>query len=381
MPVYKRDVTSLSKSGSAKLKGDVTVSEGDNITITQSGQDIEIAASASGSGDVTGPASSTDNAIARFHETTGKIIQNSSWVLEDSGNLYNLSGTFSAGKVSAVLDGVFTDDISEQTAGAGVTVDGVLLKDGGVNGVPIVTTTATQTLTNKTLTSPKINEDVAVTATATELNYTDGVTSAIQTQLDGKQPLDSDLTTIAGLTATTDNFMVAASSAWASRTPAQAKTALALVKGDVGLGNVDNTSDATKKADIIGTIYPVGSIYISVNSTNPATVLGLGTWATFGAGKVLVGLDSGDTDFDTAEETGGAKTHTLTTAEMPAHQHNIPWRASASGLGNEARAGRTVASGGTTGADTALSGAAVGGGGAHNNVQPYIVVYMFKRTA
>jgi hypothetical protein len=50
----------------------------------------------------------------------------------------------------------------------------------------IVGTSDTQTLTNKTLTSPKINEDVAVTATATELNYVDGVTSAIQTQLDGK---------------------------------------------------------------------------------------------------------------------------------------------------------------------------------------------------
>lgn len=60
------------------------------------------------------------------------------------------------------------------------------------------------------------------------------------------QPLDSDLTTIAGLTPTTDNFVVAAASAWASRTPAQAKTSLALVKGDVGLGAVDNTSDAGK---------------------------------------------------------------------------------------------------------------------------------------
>ena len=68
----------------------------------------------------------------------------------------------------------------------------------------------------------------------------------LQAVLDGKQPIDSDLTTIAGLTPTTDNFMVAAASAWASRTPAQAKTSLALVKGDVGLGNVDNTSDANK---------------------------------------------------------------------------------------------------------------------------------------
>ena len=72
------------------------------------------------------------------------------------------------------------------------------------------------------------------------------ISTATQTALDGKQPLDADLTAIAALTATTDNFMVAAASAWASRTPAQAKTSLALVKGDVGLGNVDNTSDANK---------------------------------------------------------------------------------------------------------------------------------------
>jgi hypothetical protein len=66
----------------------------------------------------------------------------------------------------------------------------------------LVGLTAAQTLTNKTLTAPKINENVAITATSTELNYTDGVTSAIQTQIDGKQPLDADLTAIAALTTT-----------------------------------------------------------------------------------------------------------------------------------------------------------------------------------
>ena len=69
---------------------------------------------------------------------------------------------------------------------------------------------------------------LGITADATELSYTDGVTSAIQTQLDGKQPLDSDLTTIAGLTATTNNFLVANASAWASRTPTQALAHLGL---------------------------------------------------------------------------------------------------------------------------------------------------------
>jgi hypothetical protein len=76
-----------------------------------------------------------------------------------------------------------------------------------------------QTFTNKTLTSPKINEDVVLTATATELNYVDGVTSAIQTQLNAKAPLASPTFTgtVSGITATM-----------------------------VGLGNVDNTSDANK---------------------------------------------------------------------------------------------------------------------------------------
>lgn len=80
--------------------------------------------------------------------------------------------------------------------------------------------------------------------------------------------------------------------------------------------------------------FPVGSVFISVVSTNPGTLLGYGTWAAFGAGKVLIGLDSGDTDFDTVEETGGAKTvasagtvaaPTLSgsTAAEAAHTHSV----------------------------------------------------------
>jgi len=69
--------------------------------------------------------------------------------------------------------------------------------------------------------------------------------------------------------------------------------------------------------------WPIGSVFISVVSTNPATLLGFGTWSAFGAGRVMVGLDSGDTDFDTVEETGGAKTVTLTAAQsgLPQHTH------------------------------------------------------------
>lgn len=145
----------------------------------------------------------------------------------------------------------------------------------------------------------------------------------------------------------------------------------------------DTTQIATTAfvKDVLETlIYPVGSIYINAtSSTNPGTLLGFGTWVVFGAGRVLVGIDSGDTDFDTSEETGGSKTHTLTTAEMPTHSHSpssggfsflVQGGAGAFGLSTGASA---ITTNGTT--DNA------GSGNAHNNVQPYIVVYMWKRTA
>lgn len=123
--------------------------------------------------------------------------------------------------------------------------------------------------------------------------------------------------------------------------------------------------------------WPVGSVFISVVSTSPATLLGGGTWVAFGTGRVLVGIDAGQTEFDTVEETGGAKTHTLTAAEMPAHVHaeNAPSSAAGGTLkfGIDTNASGIQAAG--------LDTASAGSGGAHNNLQPYVVVYMFKRTA
>ena len=152
--------------------------------------------------------------------------------------------------------------------------------------------------------------------------------------------------------------------------------------------------------------WPVGSIFISAVSTNPATLLGFGTWAAFGAGRVLVGLDSGQTEFDTLEETGGAKTVTLTAAEMPqhthvqnahthvqdSHTHTIPVGATddtaapfdrADAGTNASGANATTASGGTvaTNQNATAVNQNTGGGGAHANLQPYIVVNFWKRTA
>jgi hypothetical protein len=107
--------------------------------------------------------------------------------------------------------------------------------------------TATQTALNLKLdTSGFTKSAIGLGSVDNTSDAAKPVSTAQQTALDLKQNLDSDLTTLAGLTATTDNFIISVASAWASRTPAQAKTTLALVKGDVGLGSVDNTSDAAK---------------------------------------------------------------------------------------------------------------------------------------
>ncbi len=138
---------------------------------------------------------------------------------------------------------------------------------------------------------------------------------------------------------------------------------------------------ALDQAAINNLVYPVGSIYTTISSTAPATLLGMGTWAAFGAGKVPVGIDASDTDFDTAEETGGAKTgaHTLTVDELPSHDHDLYTRGSGSGSVTSVSAATQA---GPINVDT-NSVRPVGGGSAHSHpiVQPYIVVYMWKRTA
>lgn len=119
--------------------------------------------------------------------------------------------------------------------------------------------------------------------------------------------------------------------------------------------------------------YPVGAVYISVDFTPPSTLFG-GTWERFGKGRTLVSLDSEDTDFDTAEETIGAKTHTLSTDEIPSHTHGFTAHQTTSG--DNDRGGGGV----LTSSQSSIT-AATGGGVAHNNIQPSIVVYMWKRTA
>lgn len=187
-------------------------------------------------------------------------------------------------------------------------------------------------------------------------------------------------------------------------------------------------SDNFQPLDTVKKVFPVGSIYTNASDqTNPSTLFGFGTWVKFGQGKVLVGHDPSDGDFNVAGETGGEKNHTLSVGEMPKHGHT----GSTSANGGHNHSGVTSysgnhrhsyvdywaqgnTSGGPFDADhhyggrerqsqrvTAYAGnhnhsfttnwqgnhthtvyiGQTGGNQAHNNLQPYIVVYMWVRTA
>lgn len=130
---------------------------------------------------------------------------------------------------------------------------------------------------------------------------------------------------------------------------------------------------------------PVGTIREFNVSTNPATLLGFGTWSAFGAGRVTVCINASDTEFDTNGETGGEKTHLLTSAEsgLKAHAHGMTILQTV-GTGAYCAPDAAVVRAATpvdnlgfnTGNNTASDASS-----AHNNLQPYIVVYRWVRTA
>lgn len=124
--------------------------------------------------------------------------------------------------------------------------------------------------------------------------------------------------------------------------------------------------------------YPVGSIYMSVKNTSPASFFG-GTWTAWGTGRVPVGINTGDSNFNTVEKTGGASTHTLTVDQIPYHSHAIVNQTGTNGYSSN-KIQYNYADG-TNGNTTIYNTAGTGGNGAHNNLQPYIVCYMWKRIA
>ena len=152
--------------------------------------------------------------------------------------------------------------------------------------------------------------------------------------------------------------------------------------GESVIDYVNNREDAIEAGfddvqDLLLKINPVGTIYTSVNDTNPSTFIG-GEWEEFGKGRVLVGVDESQSEFNTVQKTGGAKTHKLTIDEMPSHRHT----------GSPARVGRFEWGTGPERFNIGnfsgyplMSLNSEGGDNPHNNLQPYITVYRFIRVS
>lgn len=161
------------------------------------------------------------------------------------------------------------------------------------------------------------------------------------------------------------------------------------IANGVPIVNESNTCLMYKAiADIV---YPVGSIYLSVNNINPGTLFG-GTWVAWGSGQVPVGVNTSITQFATVEQTGGEIEHTLILDEIPAHDHLDvatgggvdaypvkPYRWDDGGGLLQGPASGIVSSGYQVATTNPI--VSNGGGEAHNNLQPYITCYMWKRTA
>lgn len=226
-------------------------------------------------------------------------------------------------------------------------------------------------ITAKTLQDVETVANAAYTPGGTDVAVADGGTgsstaSGARTNLGlaigtDVQAHDSDLDTIAGLTATTNNMLMSVSSAWASRTPAQVASVLAAEVGKL--------------------LFPVGSYYINeTDSTNPATLLGFGTWSAV-TDVFLVGHGS------TYTSTGGSATHAHTLsstgyAQMDRNGTNIAYNRQ-DGVSSW-NANFQWTSGGAYGSTSnSHTSAVILGGGTDNttNVPPYQAAYIWRRTA
>ena len=138
------------------------------------------------------------------------------------------------------------------------------------------------------------------------------------------------------------------------------------------MGAFTSVTDLTKQLFLL--MHRVGDIIFSTSDENPSTIYG-GTWVAWGKGQVPVGVDTSDSDFNTVEKTGGEKEHTLTVDEMPSHKHDFGQQFATTSNLSGAYGYYMIAG---TQTDVIKN---TGGNQPHNNLQPYITCYMWKRTA
>ena len=131
-------------------------------------------------------------------------------------------------------------------------------------------------------------------------------------------------------------------------------------------------------------MYPVGSIYLSVNSANPSSIFQGTTWVLWGAGRVPVGVSSGDADFGSVEKTGGEKSVALNSSQVPPSTVNTfldVYDAFTPAMTQNSEINYGTVAYLKDRSNGSVTGTVAGGSQAHNNLQPYITCYMWKRTA
>lgn len=159
---------------------------------------------------------------------------------------------------------------------------------------------------------------------------------------------------------------------------------VAQINGNIDENNLldQGISKQKLKTEVYESIYPVGSMYVNfTDDTNPATLLGFGTWTAI-AGRVVVGYDGTQTEFNAAEKTGGHK-------KMQAHNHaHREWLfngAGASGahygFGYQNNTGQLIEQAAATSSGEVQFGNVAYGEGDSQNLQPYIVGYIWKRVS
>jgi len=142
--------------------------------------------------------------------------------------------------------------------------------------------------------------------------------------------------------------------------------------------------------------YPIGAVYTSTVSTHPSVLFG-GTWVKYAEGRMIIGIDTSQIEFDTVNETGGSKTKTISESNMPSHNHSMAHDHSMvmtynlagtqSGTGANRLTGVVYGDGadidryGTTGASSNANTGSKGSDSPMNILNPFVVSYMWTRTA